>query len=388
MITGYDPEAKTFRTGIGDLLNFGWLPDSLVPSDNPLSIHEKQRVHSAFQRTMVRNGWEKEVSVNLDLDVMGIRFLIRGRLDLILESDGSVEVLEIKTLDGKPDFTDPVQSRKSNSLQLYFYAKALSSARGLTPDSISASLVFLSMGNTTEPEAHYFPLDLSDDELEGSWLHHIRDAAEFLIAEDARKSIQLSALGGFHFPYDSPRPGQQQILSDVENCIENKGYLMLAAPTGTGKTAAVLTGAILQTLPRRLTLFFLTAKNTHKSIVLETLRIIIEKGVPLRGIVITARSEVCHRNRPRCLPDDCPYAIDFRDKIHESGIMKELLDHQIIGPDILMTIAERTGVCAFELGLCLATQGHLRLTRCAVDTGPLAFRYHGEPPDHGEPHGP
>jgi len=356
MITGYDPETKTFRTGIGDLLNFGWLPESLVPSDNPLSIHARQRVHSAFARSMVRNGWEKEVSVSLDLDVMGIRFLIRGRLDLIRESDGSAEVLEIKTLDGKPDFTDPVQSRRNNSLQLYFYAKALSSARGLTPDSISASLVFLSMDNTSEPEAHYFPLDLSDEELEGSWLRHIRDTAEFLIAEDARKSIQLSALGGFHFPYDSPRPGQQQILSDVENCIENKGYLMLAAPTGTGKTAAVLTGAIRITLPRRLTLFFLTAKNTHKSIVLETLRIIIKKGVPLRGIVITARSEVCHRNRPRCLPDDCPYAVDFRDKIHESGIMKELLDHQIIGPDILMTIAERAGVCAFELGLCLATQ--------------------------------
>ncbi len=355
MITGYDPKTKTFTTGIGDLLNFGWLPNSLVPSSSPLSIGARQRVHSAFQRTMVRNGWLKEVSVSLDLDVMGIRFRIRGRLDLILESDNSLEVLEIKTMDGKPDFTDPLRNRKNNTLQLYFYVMALSSERRLSPDSISASLVFLSMDKSV-PEAHYYPIDISDDELEKSWQDHLRDTAEFLIAEDARKNIQISALNAFRFPYDSPRPGQQEILSDVSNCIESKGYLMMQAPTGTGKTAAVLTGAILQTFPERLTLFFLTAKNTHKLIVHETLRIIIDKGVPLRGIFITARSEMCHRGRPRCFPDDCPYATDFRDKIHESGVMKELLDLQIIGPDALMNSAEHAGVCAFELGLCLATQ--------------------------------
>ena len=355
MITGYDPEAKTLTTGITNLLNFGWLPDSLVPSSNPLNIHARQRVHSVFQRSMVRNGWQKEISVSLDLDVMGIRFHIRGRLDLILESDDSIAILEVKTIDEKPDFTDPLRSRRNNTLQLYFYAMALSTERGLSLDSISASLVYLSM-DSKEPEAHYFQIDLSDDELEKSWLDHLRDTAEFLIAEDVRKDTQISALNGFQFPYDSMRPGQQEIQSDVRNCLDNRGYLMIQAPTGTGKTAAVLTGAILQTLPVRLTLFFLTAKNTHKSIVLQTLRLIIDKGVPLRGIFITARSEICHRGRPRCFPDDCPYATDFRNKIHGSGVMKKLLDLQVIGSDVLTSMAEYAGVCAFELGLCLATQ--------------------------------
>ena len=355
MITGYDPAKKTLTMGIGNLLNFGWLPDSLVPSDNPLNIHARQRVHSAFQRSMVKNGWQKEISVSLDLDIMSIRFRIRGRLDLILESDDSVELLEIKTMDGKPDFTDPIRSRTNNALQLYFYAKALSSERGISPDSISSSLVFLSM-ETDEPEAHYFTVDLSDDELEKSWLDLLAGVAEYLEDEDIRKNNQVSALHGFRFPYDSLRPGQQEMLSDVGNCIDNKGYLLLQAPTGTGKTAAVLTGAIQESLHRRITLFFLTAKNTHKLIVLETLRIIIDKGVPLRGIFITAKSQICHRGRSRCFPDDCPYAMDFREKIHGSGVMKELLDLQVIGPEVLKARAKHTGVCAFELGLCLAMQ--------------------------------
>ncbi|MEN8207865.1 MAG: helicase C-terminal domain-containing protein [Candidatus Fermentibacteria bacterium] len=355
MITGYDPETKTLTTGIGDLLNFGWLPDSLVPSSTPLNLHERQRIHSAFQRSLVRGGWEKEISVNLDLNVLGIRFLIRGRLDLLFESDESLKILEVKTIDGKPDFTDPIRSRLNNSLQLYFYTKAFSSSRGLTLDSIDANLVFLSM-DTDEPEAFYYPLDLTDERLEELWQDHLGNTAEFLSAEDTRKKIQISALSGFHFPYDSLRPGQQEMLNDVGNCIENREYLMIQAPTGTGKTAAVLTGAIPQTLPRRLTLFFLTAKNTHKSIVRETLEIIIDQGVPLRAVFVTARSQICHRSRPRCFPDDCPYAMDFRGKIHESEVMEKLLDLQIIGPDILMAMAERAGVCAFELGLCLATQ--------------------------------
>ena len=165
MITGYDPAAKTLTIGIGNLLNFGWLPDSLVPSENSLSIQARQRIHSAFQRNMVKSGWQKEIAVDLELEIKGIIFRIRGRLDLIMESDDSVELLEIKTIYEKPVFTDPIISRTNNALQLYFYAKALSEERGLLLYSISSSLVFLSM-ETDTPEAHYFPVDLSDDELE------------------------------------------------------------------------------------------------------------------------------------------------------------------------------------------------------------------------------
>ncbi len=353
MITGYDPVTKTLTTGIGSLLNFGRLPDSLVPSENPLSIHARQRVHSAFQRKMLKDGWVKEETVSLDIEIDGIRFCIRGRFDLFSESESSL--LEIKTIYGEPNFTDPVHSRIDNSLQLYFYAIALSSERDIPLNDISSSLVYLSM-DSDEPQVHYFPVDLQNEKLENAWLNLLKNMAAFISEEDERKESQISALMEFDFPYESLRPGQQEMLSEVSACIDNKGYLMLQAPTGTGKTAAVLTGAIRKIIPERLSLFFLTAKNTHKLIVLETLRIIIEKGVPLRGIFITAKKDVCHRGRTRCFPDDCPFAMDFGDKIRTSGVMKDLLDLNIIGPDILIEKSANAGVCAFELGLCLSTQ--------------------------------
>jgi Rad3-related DNA helicase len=355
MITGYDPSSKVLTTGIGNLIDFGRLPDTLVPSENPLSIHERQRLHSAFQRKKVKEGWKKEVTVSLDFSFGGIRFNIRGRLDLILESDDSTKIIEVKTIRDIPEFTDPVHSRTENALQLYFYAKAFSIERNIPIEKIESSLFYLSM-NMKNQAVCPFTVNLTDGRLERLWLNLLTDVSEYIVSEDIRKEAQISALGTFRFPYNSLIPGQQKMLNEIGRCIDNKGYLMLQAPTGTGKTAAVITGAIRRTIPERAALFFLTAKNTHKQIVEDTLRLIIDKGVPLRGIFITAKSKICHRGRSRCFPDDCPYAADFGEKIRNSGVMKKLLNLQLIGPDVLKDEARGAKVCAFELGLCLAMQ--------------------------------
>lgn len=355
MITGYDPSTKTFKTGIGNLIDFGRLPDTLVPSENPLSIHERQRVHAAFQREKEKKGWQKEIAVSLELNFGGIRFIIRGRMDLLLESDGSAEIIEVKTIRDIPEFTDPVHSRTENALQLYFYAKAFSIESNIPIEKIESSLVYLSM-NMKNQAVCPFSVSFTDGRLNKSWHSLLTDVSEHIINEDIRKKSQITALESFKFPYNSLRPGQKIMLNEVSSCIDSKGYLMLQAPTGTGKTAAVITGAIRKTIPERAALFFLTAKNTHKHIVEDTLRLIIDKGVPLRGIFITAKSRICHRGRSRCFPDDCPYAADFGKKIRSSGIIKNLLDLQLINPDVLKDEAHHAKVCAFELGLHLAMQ--------------------------------
>lgn len=54
-----------------------------------------------------------------------------------------------------------------------------------------------------------------------------------------------------YFPYDTPRPVQTQILDVVEKWLRNepgynKKYLILEAPTGTGKTGIAITSALFQ----------------------------------------------------------------------------------------------------------------------------------------------
>ncbi len=355
MITGYDPVSRTLTTGIGNLIDLLRLPDTLVPPDNPLNVHKRQRAHFKFQRKMEKKGWEKEIPVELKLEVQGINFHIRGRLDLLLESDGNLSILEVKTIPIKPDFEDPVDSRIRHVLQLCFYAKALASERHIPPESIRTSLVYLEM-KTKTPERYDFPVEVFGIEVEEAWLRHLEGIADYLNEEDSRKREQVSSLENASFPYGSFRSGQKEMIDDVRSTIIDQTCLMIQAPTGTGKTAAVLFGALRETLPRRLTLFFLTAKNTHKQIVDETLRLIISGGLQLRAIFITARGKVCLRGRSSCLPDDCPFAAEFGKKIRESGVVHNLLNLRVIGPNSLVEMSKSASVCPFELQLILSTR--------------------------------
>ncbi|MBN2585718.1 MAG: PD-(D/E)XK nuclease family protein [Candidatus Fermentibacteraceae bacterium] len=355
MITGYDPEKRELSMGIGDLIDLGRLPDSLVPSDNPLSIQQRQRAHSSHQRKMGRSGWEREIPVGSRFQAGTVAFDLGGRLDLMRESGGIIEILEIKTLNGEPEFTDPVEDRSGNALQLYFYCLALAESRGVPLESFRAGLVYLSPGRR-KTGVWNFPLDLCDGRLQTLWRELLEETARMLLEEDDRKGRQVRALEDFVFPYDCMRPGQDAMMEEVQRCITDSGYLVMQAPTGTGKTAAILSGALRSAMPERLTVFFLTAKNTHKLIVRETLGLIIAGGVPLRAVFIAARASVCHMGRDRCLPHSCPYAVDFGKRVRESGVMRDLLELEIIDTADLREAAAGAGVCAFELGLCLSTR--------------------------------
>lgn len=72
------------------------------------------------------------------------------------------------------------------------------------------------------------------------------------------------------FPFSHIRKGQKEFLKDAEYALKNKEILMAHAPTGIGKTAAALTAAIKEKGTHKI--FFLTSKQSHHRIVIETLQ--------------------------------------------------------------------------------------------------------------------
>lgn len=363
MITGYDPGSRTLTIGIGSLIEFGRLPESLVPQENPVGVQTRQRIHSRYQAAMVKQGWEREVQAQLETEAEGIRFVIRGRMDLLSRGAEGISVIEVKTASSTPAFDDPFRYNPHHVLQLAFYARAMEAAgQSVT----AASLVYLPMTRGAEPVE--FPIDLQRPEVSAAWDDLIGGTAAWLTAEDIRRAAQAEALSIVRFPYETLRPGQAEMVEAVEETIAGSGCLMLQAPTGTGKTAAVLTGGLRASLPTRTTLFFLTAKNTHKRMVVETAGLLIDRGLPLRMLVLTSRESLCARGREICFPDDCPFAREFRARVTGSGVMERLLDQGIIGPENLFREASEAGVCPFELGLCLST-------RCDLVCGDYNYVY-------------
>ncbi|MFH1592622.1 MAG: ATP-dependent DNA helicase [Candidatus Woesearchaeota archaeon] len=79
------------------------------------------------------------------------------------------------------------------------------------------------------------------------------------------------------FPYEEPRKVQRALITQLQSCIENKQNLIVHAPTGLGKTAAILSVALPYAINHNLTVFFITPKHSQHHIAVETLKEIREK---------------------------------------------------------------------------------------------------------------
>jgi DNA excision repair protein ERCC-2 len=78
------------------------------------------------------------------------------------------------------------------------------------------------------------------------------------------------------FPF-KPREEQKRMLSDCRRCIKSKTSLLAHAPTGIGKTAAVLAPSLEYALENNKSIFFLTSRHSQHRIAIDTLKLIKTK---------------------------------------------------------------------------------------------------------------
>ena len=96
------------------------------------------------------------------------------------------------------------------------------------------------------------------------------------------------------FPYATVRGGQSQMIVDCKTALESKSNLLVHAPTGIGKTAAVLSESLEYALKNKLTVFFLTPKHTQHTIVVDTVQNIREKhNVKIKLIDLIGKQWMC-----------------------------------------------------------------------------------------------
>ena len=106
---------------------------------------------------------------------------------------------------------------------------------------------------------------------------------------------------GVLFPFERMREGQRQFYEDAVTTISSGKTLLAYAPTGIGKTAAVLTAALEYALNRGMKVMFVTSRQSQHMIAIETLRRISEK-VDLKVVDIINKKDMCPREEYRELP--------------------------------------------------------------------------------------
>ncbi len=98
------------------------------------------------------------------------------------------------------------------------------------------------------------------------------------------------------FPFPSIREGQREFMEDVKQAVEGGNILAAHAPTGIGKTVAVLAPALQYAVQNDKTVFFLTSKRSQHKIAIDTLRLIKERA-KLNFVVvdIISKQSMCPR---------------------------------------------------------------------------------------------
>ncbi len=175
------------------------------------------------------------------------------------------------------------------------------------------------------------------------------------------------------FPFSTLRQGQLKIISEVENCLNNNGKLMIHAPTGLGKTAAVIYGVLKSCMEKDTRILFLTSKHTHQAIVYETMRRMNAKS--------SEKITFCGINgkRSMCLFEnnvEPQLFMEFCRSVREQGICdfyrntftkeKELkanafntLASDISDPESIMHASASNMVCPYEISLLHAKRSKL-----------------------------
>jgi DNA excision repair protein ERCC-2 len=333
MILPFDPETMTVRCAIGILLDLCLLPESLRGGDDTVDQRTRLTVHNQAQkRTAEATGGLTEVRTELVTTSGGIRFQLSGRADVVSPDC----VWEVKTC--SPLREAPARSHR---LQLFFYMKALKARSGsllyIDPDSMEERI-----------------LEQDYKELNSLWKMFLKEAAELVKSEWQHHTDLKGSLEGFSFPFPTWRPGQHELAASTSNAVESSGETMIQAPTGTGKTAALLFGAVPPAVRSWNTVFFLTAKNTQKKLALETGMRFREGGLPLRVVTLSSKQDTCPMETDRCSPEACPLAEIFEERVRNAGLLDSLLARGAADTAAIVEESVRAGVCPFETALCLA----------------------------------
>ncbi len=270
---------------------------------------------------------------------------IGGRIDGMTTRENEPVIEEIKTGD------IPAESgewKGSHAYQLLCYAYMYMSGEGFAECTVRLLYVNLECEPLIELERR-----VARTELKALFESIVGLYVERLAVEIARVARRDESLSTLEFPFPGYRKGQRELAVNAYRAIKGRYRLFCRAPTGIGKTMAILYAA-LKAMPEEqgMKLFYLTSRTTQSMAVSTALSILRARGLFARSVIITAKAKACLKPEPICDPAVCEYAAGYYDRI--SVCMKEMADLQDLDRDAIAHYAHKHMLCPFELSLDLA----------------------------------
>jgi DNA excision repair protein ERCC-2 len=342
------PEIDLINISIGEFA----LP---VPRTGSIEAHsgygrstaDGQQIHLSVQkkRRQADPSYEAEVQVSGLFERGGFRFQINGRMDGIFRRELPA-IEEIKSCFNVAELrrrlaAGPMDHPYCLQLQTYGYFYWLEHR---VQPRLSFHLVSSRNGHAEDLTIAFDPASYQ------AWLE-LRLQELVLEAAQARKRAarRRKISSDFAFPFAKPRPGQIELMQEIEQGMAEGRPMLLQAPTGLGKTVGVLHPVLKEALGRGQQVVYVTPKNSQHALAEDAVQRFRETGAKLKSISITAKSKICLKDEPVCTPDYCEYARDYYEKLARHGVVELLARKRKLKARIFRELGERYQLCPFEL---------------------------------------
>jgi len=317
-----------------------------------------QDIHArrAEQRAGEDPHYRAEVHIVHRMSVGGWGVTITGRIDgLSVDKEAQrVSIEEVKSIHFDLELESLYRSEKlqRHLYQLLLYAYFLSGQPDLDGFTFAPQLVLIDL---VSGDTKIVDTEFDRDRVAATLQSSIAKLIEDLETAAALRVAKRAFADTLQFPFEIVRPGQDEIVSAVARAVYQRDALLVSAPTGIGKTMAVLYPAVRQSLKLGKKLFFLTSKTLQQDAAVEALRRLNDGS--FRVLRIRAKSKMCAHTEMVCHEDFCPFAAQYTSKMDKSGLLSHLVTSMsYFDPDITFELAREHEVCPFEVSLELIEQ--------------------------------
>ena len=332
---------KIHAVSVRRLCEFSLEKGDLIPAARAAArMREGVRGHQILQEMLPYN-WRAEVPVSRNVTLEGVALRVHGRADAVLIGTDEVCVQEIKTTAQNPAAIMKYDY-PAHWAQAEIYAWLFCKNEGV--DRAQVRLTYARLDGRKKE----FHEDYDLETLEERFLACALPYARWVREEEQWQEKSLPTIRSLPFPFDRYRDGQREMAECVYRAMAGGARALIEAPTGIGKTAAALYGALKALGEGRITaIFYLTARTTGRRAAEDALDRMRARGLVLRSAVITAREKCCLLEKADCL--GCPYAAGYYDRRRDA--LKQAMGMERLDAAAIRELALDHELCPFELSL-------------------------------------
>jgi len=303
-----------------------------------------------------RGIFHREKHIRQIFSYRGFKITVQGRIDSLFERPGQIDVEEIKSviLRAKEFQNIDLIDYQDYTQQVLIYSFLIH--RDQPQIKIKPVLILINLINN---QIKRFTLPFNSDKIKTLLHQRFSEIIQNLKNEEKKYQKRLKQLENISFILPESRPQQQEVISTVSQTLLNKNHLLISAPTGIGKTAAVLFPALQFAITNKKRIIYLTSKTTQQDIIRATLSSIVDQGLHMTICFLRSSRKMCANDIYFCHDDYCLYAQNYQENSLRSNLLAECLNENIIYPETVFEKAKKHGICPAETMFDIASMADI-----------------------------